>query len=293
MTLDQNSEQALRLLGAQRSLYSGAKSVRFVRLIGSVVLAGVAPVIVLFDPSPRIWFTVVGAIWAVLAAAILKPKERNLIGDAARAQEEFDTEVLGIPWNDSLVGSKLAHEVVFQAAAKVDIEASTLKNWYVSRDDIDIVGYALLCQRANIVWDKDNRRTYAWTVCILTVSIVVLQLVLALVKDMSVKDWLLMLVIPSLSAIIYGFEVTRSHFEMSMSRKDDARRVEAAIESHISNRVTTSSELVRTIQDSIYRGRTSDALIPDRWHMWTRKKDEAAMAFAADQLRERMKRKST
>jgi hypothetical protein len=87
----------------------------------------------------------------------IEDKYRNL---GARAQELFDTSVLGIQWNDALA-RPVAEEEIASASRK---EAPEAESWYPDTGEALWPTDVLICQRANAVWARRQHGRYAWFV---------------------------------------------------------------------------------------------------------------------------------
>src|SRR5262249_54552777 len=115
---DQNSETSLRRLAAQRYVYSKAKGVVSIRKNVSLVLAIVGVLAAILLPFLKPWSAIVGVVWAILLAVILKQRESALKKRAATIQEEFDCVLYDLKWNDNLVGARVTPELVSEFARK-------------------------------------------------------------------------------------------------------------------------------------------------------------------------------
>ncbi|EFE9020582.1 hypothetical protein D1I30_004523, partial [Escherichia coli] len=75
-------------------------------------------------------------------------------------QEEFDCDVLGIPWNELKCGDKVNHRIIVKAAKeyKEKYNIDILKNWYISQEySLPPLKMTILCQNENTEWDLSQR----------------------------------------------------------------------------------------------------------------------------------------
>jgi len=178
------------------------------RVAGTVGLAAAAPLIYYLIPNSRATLAVIGGVWLVVSRAILEGIEAKKVKQAATIQEQFDVDLFNLPWNQVLVGDRVSPELVSSAAASFKGDREKLKGWYADTGNIPYPLGVLLCQRANLVWDWRLRRQYAWIVSILTVFLFSLGIVLAIVTNLTLLDYLLALLIPSLVQNQVTFSVT-------------------------------------------------------------------------------------
>ncbi len=127
----QNLAGNISLLAAQRSLYSRAKKLAGVQAF----VAGITPVVgaiaVAINPSVDVWAAFVGIVVAFFDTAWLDPRQSKLRTLAAKVQEEFDCNVLQLPWNDALAGRHPSPEDIHEAAGEhTPSSAAPLENWY-------------------------------------------------------------------------------------------------------------------------------------------------------------------
>ncbi|TEB09083.1 S-4TM family putative pore-forming effector [Pelotomaculum propionicicum] len=114
IAIRQNEEKSIRLLVAQRQLYSTAKFIRGVRILIAILIAALGPLLVNYQEIKP--YLALLAWWVVIDQHLLSTWEIKTIETAAAIQEEFDIYVLGIP-EKARIG-KIAPEVVFQANEK-------------------------------------------------------------------------------------------------------------------------------------------------------------------------------
>jgi len=108
----QNSRNTLKLLAAQRRLYTEAKQFYILRFLGALLLASISPIIFLYWPASKFPIALISSVWILLSRLVLKRIESQKITKAALIQEQFDTTVFDIPWNDVLAGKKVNPETI-------------------------------------------------------------------------------------------------------------------------------------------------------------------------------------
>jgi hypothetical protein len=196
VTENQNSPENLRLLAAQRHLYTQAKRLHLWCVAGTVGLAAIAPLIFLVWPGSKKVLAILGGIWTVTSRLVLEGIEAKKIKQAAAIQEQFDVGLFGLSWNRTLVGNKVKPELIHSAARDFHGNQEKLKNWYADPGNIPRPLSILLCQRTNLVWDWRLRRHCAWGISLATLALFGLGIILAVVTNQTIIDYILALTLP-------------------------------------------------------------------------------------------------
>jgi hypothetical protein len=281
----QNSSTSLRLLASQRHLYTQAKHLQRWRVIGTIGLAAIAPLIYYLIPNSRAILAGVGGMWLLISRVILEGIEAKKIKQAAKIQEQFDVELFKLPWNRVLVGDRLSPELISSADKSYTGDREKLKDWYTDTGNVPYPLDVLLCQRANLVWDWRLRRHYAWGISALTALLFSLGIILAVATNLTLLDYLLALLIPSLAALLKGVEVARAHFKIAAEKEEIEREISLLWEAGLRNPTSVSREQCRCIQDCVYILRSKGPLVPDKWYIWLRDRYRVDMQSAVVELR--------
>lgn len=263
---EQNSVENLKLLKAQRQLYSEAKRFRYWRLRASIGLALTAPIILFFLPTRDSGLFAIGAILLGVDRLLFKRLEDTKVKQAATIQEELDTRLFDLPWNYVLVGDKVTPETVSLAAHRFKGGETKLQDWYPNTDNVPYPLDVLICQRVNLVWDWQLRRHYATLVAAVTALYLVFLVGFAIMVDNLLLDFLLGLLFPTLAAIIEGVEVSRDHFRIAREKEDTARKILDLWEQGLKDPNAVSQNDCRSIQDCVFLYRSGGPLVPDWWY---------------------------
>jgi hypothetical protein len=283
----QNAEKQLRRLAAQRQLYATAKHVFGWQVImgGPVAIAGA--VFVLLRPEFKVYVASWGLLVALCDLFWLTPWQKSLRGAAARIQEAFDCDVLGLKWNDLKAGKHPDPELVKSQSNKYEKWADTmptLKNWYSPQaDELPLHIGRIICQRTNCWWDSTQRRHYAaWLVGTVAV-IFVLVCGLALSVDASLEALLLKGILPLAPALLIAlrqFTEQREAADRLDKLKDHCGTIwNAALSETPESALTAMS---RNLQDEILENRRKAPPVLDFIFRRLRNEYEANMNHAAD-----------
>lgn len=281
----QNTPEHLRLLVAQAELYSEAKRIRIARLFISVVLAVAAPPITLLVPHSDVVLAGVGFLWMLATYFPFRGLQQEKVTRAAKIQEQFDTELFGLPWNTMLAGQHVKPEVIFEAERVSHEDPQRFHNWYSDPGTLPYPLAVLLCQRANAVWDWRLRRHYATRVAWLIGAVLVADVLIGLLVRQSLDAFLFGLLIPTVPALQQGIETVLAHRESAAEKEELAERITDLWEVSLRDPDVVTREQLRQIQDRIYILRKEGPLVPDRWYKWLQKHYQADMDRTAQELR--------
>lgn len=284
----QNAQENLRLLAAQRQLYSKEKKRTGIWYLGSIIIAMVAVA------TSALAFTkpyepVIIFLWILVATGeyVLLPSLRQPRIEAATIQERFDCNVLDLEWNDALTEEpdlKIVERAVeqFDRRKNRDQEWKKLENWYessaIQTEPIHMARIA--CMKENIRWDSGQRREWARCITGITIGIIIILAVAGIQFDWLLKQYftgLFLLVIPLLIAVLG--HVTR-HREAAKRLDHLARVLEDlrrdALREHVD--IDEITRRTRYLQTEICHHRMEDVPVIDWFYNKLGKKYAPAQA---------------
>jgi hypothetical protein len=288
ITSRQNSPANMRLLAAQRSLYSRAK--RLVAL--QAFLAGLTPVVgaiaVAMRPDLDVWAAVTGIVVTFLDTVWLDPRQASLRDLAASVQEDFDCSVLQLPWNHALAGRRPAPEDIHEAATgHRPSSTAPLKDWYpCAVSALPLYQGRLICQRSNCWWDSKLRQRYSnWVVgavSVLSVSV----FLLGLLNGMSLQKFVLAVMAPLLPAVLWAAREWRRQSETAME-SDRRKEYSELLWGQVVRGEVAEQEVSRRsreLQDAILVRRREGAPVFDWVYRCLRRKQEEQMNVGAEKM---------
>jgi hypothetical protein len=267
---EQNSEDNLKLLAAQRHLYTNAKNLQIWNFIIPISLSVIAPIIVYYLPDFRNLLTIIGAIWFGIFF-IINYLSINKIRSAATIQEQFDTNLFELPWNKIRVGNKVSPEIINDANRAFKGNKKDLENWYSVPEDMPCPLNILHCQRSNLVWDWRLRRNYAVSIIIIVIIPIIISIIVTIIKNLTFTEFMLSLLIPSLSSITKGINIVADNIKIANEKENLEKKLNDLWESGVKDPKTVTIETCRQIQDKIFDFRCNPLLIPDNWYNWLKK----------------------
>lgn len=153
-------------------------------------------------------------------------------------------------------------------------------NWHsLNLKDVKTNIASLLCQRTNITYDYSIRKRYKSAVVILTILTFASLFFISLYNDLTLKTFLIEVVLPSIPVIMFAYKEINSNVESI----DNLNHLRHLIESKLNSvniRSDIDEELLRKIQDRIYQNRILSPLIPDFIYYFVRTKLEDEMNYS-------------
>lgn len=278
----QNRPANVDLLVAQRRLYSDAKVVRGVRVVGSALFAIPLPVISVLIPETQSLITGLGFLWLMAALVLMFAVERRNTDTATRILEQFDVEVFCLEWNRRLAGRRTSPEEIQRAIRRAGQDREQLYDWYPPV--VDGVPYplsVLICQRAGTVWDWQLKSSYGWVVAAAVVLLMTTSIAIAVAVDYSTLEWLLVLVLPMGGAFAGGADTVRRHFSDAKDQREMCERLDDDWRRALEDPSSLTVKECRQHQDCRYTHRQNGLPVPDFWYQINRKRAEADMTAAA------------
>lgn len=265
----QNEKVFIDYLKAQRVAYSQCKTYQFVDLI-SVLIAIILPIIGLINSDYVNFLGAFGVIWTIIYL-VVEHFRKNKSQQGAKIQEQFDTELFEIPWNEVLCKNKVNKDIQTDLAKRY--KANDLSDWYSKEIGSDIPREiaVLLCQRINFSWELNLRKKFVlYLVTVLLVYYGAI-IVTSIFVNLGLLDTLILLA-PSISFLIYGVQNVGALKSQSKSKEEYLDLIDSKIQEYSLNKSIPDNTFLRQIQDVIFNQRNFLEKIPD-WFYNTFKED--------------------
>lgn len=280
----QNDSKAISLLRAIRvanrvpTLLDAVRSVVAVLFVmGAVALAALA------ISSPV--YAAVATGWAAISALLLAPYAKKRSIEAASVQELFDRYVFGL--GESSRARRIEPERLHELSTKYSGNNDELRDWYPTSKptfpfDVPI------CQRSNLFYDINLRRRWGLVLAVAACVWTVLGFMVGSFAGISVGQFLLRWLAPSLPAFVFVVDAARSQAEVVAERQSLLARVNDALMDSSRPISRERTEMLQTIvsevQDGIFDTRCQTSRVPNWFYKVSRTRDNAAMHAAAGQL---------
>lgn len=261
----QNSERALWLMRARQRTYALATALQIGQLFATVVLPAILAWIAVTTPAARAPLAATSLLLLLVDIFVLDRAQSRLLERAARIGEQFDCEVLDLPWNGFIVGPKIDHEDIEAAAAAYsndDKALDRIRDWYpkaVGRAPLHIG--RIICQLANMRYDAKLRRRYATALWILAATTLLVGFLTWAIAALSLDEIVLSVFVPATPILVWSLREAFRQTNAAMAQE----RIKGAVDALWNNITQTRAEdatlKAREFQDAIYQRRVSSPLI--------------------------------
>jgi hypothetical protein len=260
----QNLEPFLRLLRARSQVYKEAVRWQVVQLVLTVVVPLLGGLVGIIVPATRPYVGALAVIIAISDTMWIDRYYRRKLKTAARVSEQFDCELLDIPWNKFAAGKPLDPEAVEAYATEWRGGDSKLVDWYPP-----VVGKAALyqarvvCQRTNLWYDSELRRRYGLILLGGAVTLIVALAGAGMVAKLSVGDLVFTVMTPAAPVLIWAIRDYFRQRDAAESLEAIKGEVEGLLEKVAEGNCIPEEAGVRSreFQDAIYSRRATNPLL--------------------------------
>jgi hypothetical protein len=282
----QDDPRALRLLLAQRRLYSRAKRWSFLRWIGFSVIGVAAPVLTVVVPDAAVTVGAIAGVWIFLSRTWFSTVEQSLAAKAADIQEQFDQFVFSMPAVVTRVPSASMEEIARLTGDEQtmlnDANREDLRGWYPFDDRVDGGISIAIAQRANAAYSERLLHANATVWLAVTLVWAAAAVIVSLIVGLTLSQFLLGVGLPLLPALLDVWEQFRSTKRAGEVRRAMADDIEKAIRGRENHDVAPEDLLIW--QDQTYQLRRSSPQVPNLVYKRARDRNEHAMNTAAAEL---------
>jgi hypothetical protein len=271
ITTRQNNPNLIELLKAQRIAYSQCKTFQLFDVV-SVIIAIIFPVLTLKFPTYQNMINAFGVLWTI-AYLLTEIYRKNKTTQGAIIQEQFDTELYNLKWNEILCKDKVSIDTIQELATKYS--SNDLTNWYsIKINDSNPKEIAtILCQRINFSWEITQRRKFVRFLTIIASLYYLTYVVISIKNNIGFFDLLVMLS-PSISFLIYSVLNILSLKSHIKSKNETLRFIDKELDNYKVNSSLPTNETLREIQNVIYSERTVPEKVPDWFYRLNKTKNE-------------------
>lgn len=258
---EQNSDWSISRLLAEERFKSLSARVQAFRFLLTGLIAVASPVLAIAYAQYRINLSVIGAAVAILSALVLQRFERNYREIAAVIKEGFDVKLFNIPWNRTLIGTRITDEEIYAAAEKFHGDRTAYANWYPDPGQLPGGHATMLCQRASVVWDLRLRRRYAQMWLIICAIYIIASFSVGLRLNETLYEYLLIWIVPSSTFLVMGIDTCIETYGIVRAREQVDAMIEMMWRSALEQQRDVYMGEVRGIQDGIYELRRSGPVV--------------------------------
>lgn len=292
---NQNSESNIRYLAAQNQIYKSGKNIFafqvFIAVPIPIIISILMPVLEKREQN-LIWILMLYGIIATFLEFYCEDQALKLKKLAASIQEKFDTKVLQINWNHTLLPHVPEDQVIFRFYKKYiqTNKLDKLYGWYSTElSPVNTNIATLLGQRINCIYDFTLRKRYAKTIVLLALTTFIILLITAGEFVITIPIFISNVLFPSLPVFALAYKQITRNKEAITNLKELKDLIESELETRKINDII-DTHLIRQIQDKIYLKRINSPLLPEWAYTFLRQNLEEEMHFS---VREKVKELKT
>ncbi|MET7990288.1 S-4TM family putative pore-forming effector [Amycolatopsis sp. NPDC005232] len=277
----QNTSRALRLLSAQRRLYSDAKAIHSLRMLVVFCGAGLSILATFVFKDARVAIGLTAAVLLLIIGILGANWEKRRSQDAAAVQEEFDTQVFILPWNEMAADHPSPTLI---AAAERRYSGESLKDWYPDTSAVARPLDVLICQRSNVGWGASLHSLWATILSFALTLIIASATALGIFLNMPIAEALATIFAPLIGPARELIDMIRGNIENSRSNSTLEGKILNAWRRGLENPESVTETDCRRIQDRILSSRQLNLSVPNWLHNKRRESLEYSMQSSAKQL---------
>lgn len=272
ITTRQNNPNLIELLKAQRIAYSQCKKFHFFDFV-SAIIAILFPLLTLKYPEYQNAINAFGVLWTT-SYLLTEVYRKNKTTQGAIIQEQFDTELYNLNWNEVLCKDKANIDTIQELAS--DYSKNDLLNWYSTKIDSTLPKEisTLLCQRINFSWEISQRQKFVKFLSVIAILYYGIYIVIGFKNNVGFFDLLVMLS-PSISFLVYSVLNVISLRSHVKSKNETLKFIDKELETYKQNNASLpTTETLRQIQDVVFTERTVPEKVPDWFYRLNKSKNE-------------------
>lgn len=268
----QNNPNLIELLKAQRIAYSQCKKFQIFDVV-SIIIAILFPLLTIKYPDYQNAINAFGVLWTA-SYLLTEFYRKNKTTQGAVIQEQFDTELYNLKWNEVLCKDKVNIDTIQDLASKYS--KNDLENWYSTKIDNSLPREIsiMLCQRINFSWEISQRQKFVTFLSVIALLYYGIYVVIGFKNNIGFFDLLVMLS-PSISFLVYSVLNVLSLRSHVKSKNETLKFIDKELEKFKHDRTSLpTTETLRQIQDVIFTERTVPEKVPDWFYRLKKAKNE-------------------
>ena len=282
----ENRKEHINQLKAARHLYTKAGNYT----TAYVIICALIPIVIsisrnfLYSLAPLVLHTLTTyTLMSLVMGFLLESRISNLRNTAAKIQQLFDSDVLGLKWNVYIWGEKPSLEDVNENIG--NLPDKEFMNWYDTQvRDMNKMEAALICQRTNLVYDSKLRKKLNSIIDFIAWSSLILILMTGFYKNEGIRTAIVFIAVPLVPIIKWFFSVRRQNLN-DIDRCESLKSfIDECLNKPRRKHMVINECVLYRIQDGIYKHRKTAFKIPDWLYNYTRSSQEDEVHMMVNKL---------
>ncbi|MET8076239.1 S-4TM family putative pore-forming effector [Streptomyces sp. NPDC005303] len=293
----QLDDDMLLLQRAASASHQRGQLLEAVRVAFAVAFAAVGVLITLVGHG-RTVVSIVGFLWFVVSAFLLKGLAGNTARQGALLQEMFDIALFHLPWRATVAGDPVPEPDVRRLARSLARggakDRRITDGWYDPTNDVHHPYDVFIAQEQNLAWDARLRRRYSNLIAATAVLWAAVGFVAGLVvADATLGDTLLSFFVPSLAVYQIAYEIWSGQRKVADERDRLTKVVNTELQNGRPGPVPDDEwhrlrNVARDVQDGVLRTRLDPTRVPEWFYKRFRDGDERDFGDTAEGHRLRL-----
>ena len=256
---NQNREENIELLAAQRVLYNEARIYELLIFILTIVIPTLILFIKIFFENNNLFKEVsnIIPIITMLIYIFIYDKNKDIKNKAAYIQQLFDSKVYDINFGIKMEDIENSY-TIFEKSKKIlnsEKEKNKLHNWYdIKCNKLSSYGLILSCQEMNVYWSKELKQKY-----ISIISIIILIFV-SILLIINIKLYEINFIVGFVSYITPLISYVYINIKNIKNEIKELQNILSKIENKLNSDNITEKDTIK-IQNSIFKYRKNSVLI--------------------------------
>lgn len=295
----QNEPSNIKKLASQRYLYSFSKTLVGIQLILSIPLMIIISLLPVMFGNKDIFSVIIvslGLFITIFDICLFNPIIENIKTKAAKIQEDFDTSVFSLEWNEVKVDGRPNREDIHTFSSKyqkIEPDFSSLKNWYPDAvKELPLPVGRIICQRTNLWWDGWLREKFVFVVVGFALLLLIILFVITLIIGLDSQKILTNVVAPFLPMLTFTLRNFRDNKKAIKNIETLKQKVEDLWFKTLQSigKPDELTRISRQLQDEIFTHRNNCPLIFDWFYRYFKNEQEASSNYSANDLIDQYKR---
>lgn len=295
----QNEPSNIMKLASQRYLYSCSKNLMGIQLILSIPLMIIVSLFPVMFGNNDFFSKIIVSLSlfiTIFDICFFNSVIEKIKTKAAKIQEDFDTNVFSLEWNEIKVDGRPNSEDIYAYSnkyRKLEPDFSSLKSWYPeSVKELPLPIGRIICQRTNLWWDGLLRERFIFVVVSFAMLLLILLFVITLAIGLDSQKVLTNIVAPFLPMLTFTLRNFNDNKKAIKNIEILKQKVEDIWLKTLQS-IDDPNELTRIsrqLQDEIFAHRNNCPLIFDWFYRFFRNEQESSSNYSANDLIAQYKR---
>ncbi|MEM7374537.1 MAG: S-4TM family putative pore-forming effector [Bacteroidota bacterium] len=276
----------VKLLAAQKQIYIEGKRIKEIIFFASLFTAVIFPILLKYFPNHEPAIGILGGLISIAAAYLLPAIPSKKAATAANIQEEFDTKLYKMEWNQSLAGNKVSKREIERANKRLKDRSNIDDSpWYQDYRNMEHSQAVLHCMQENLYWDRKQKMKYATFLGIVASCLFVLGWIWGFeILELHHLEYLAGVFFPFSGFLMYLIQtIWRSHAS-SIGGMQKESSAQILSEKYQGTPFPIPDTELRNLQDAIYTSRKTGDLVPEWFYNLFKESHESALEDTASDL---------